>query len=314
MGASVQGNPGAERGKLGEVVSELWNMRLFSSGETEVYLNQLVVALVVVVVGLAAARVFAGLVGGRLRSMGRIDRNTAHLLQKLLFYLLTVVLVLVALPIAGIPITIFTVLGGALAIGVGFGAQNLFNNLISGFIIMIEKPIRIGDIVEVEGSNGRIEDIGNRCVRVRRTDGVDVLMPNSAFLENPVINWTLFDYEVRGKVTVGVAYGSPCRDVERLILQAAREHAGVRDEPPPLVLFEEFGDNALTFTVLFWAHVERPMDMRRIQSDLRYRIDELFREAGITIAFPQRDVHLDTLSPLEVRLTPSNERGSGRAG
>jgi len=283
--------------------SQVWNMELFSSSGSPVRLSQVVVALGVLVVGILIGRRLAAAIGRRLQRSGRFNRSTAYLLQRLIFYVLVVVITLVALPIAGIPVTIFTVMGGAVAIGVGFGAQNLFNNLISGIIIMIEQPIRVGDIVEVEGGQGRVEEISNRCVRVRRSDGIDVLIPNSFFLEQPVVNWTHSDSDIRGEVPVGVAYGSPTDKVRDLILQAAGEHKEVRKEPEPIVLYEEFGDNSLNFRLLFWTPVSRPMDLRRIRSDLHYRIDNLFREAGITIAFPQRDLHLDTLRPLEVRLS-----------
>jgi small-conductance mechanosensitive channel len=281
---------------------QVWNMELFSSSGSPVTLSQIVVAFAVLVVGILIGRRIAALLGARLQKTGRFNRSTAYLLQRLTFYLLVVLITLIALPIAGIPVTVFTVMGGAVAIGVGFGAQNLFNNLISGIIIMIEQPIRVGDIVEVQGGQGRVEEISNRCVRVRRSDGIDILIPNSFFLEQPVVNWTHADSDIRGELPVGVAYGSPTEQVRDLMLQAAAEHKEIAKEPPAIVLYEEFGDNSLNFRLLFWTPVSRPMDLRRIRSDLHYRIDNLFREAGITIAFPQRDLHLDTLKPLEVKL------------
>ncbi len=206
------------------------------------------------------------------------------------------------MPIAGIPITIFTVLGGAVAIGIGFGAQNLFNNLISGLILMVERPIRIGDIVELAGAEGRVADIGNRCVRIRRSDGIDVLVPNSHFLEQDVVNWTLNDSDIRGSLSIGVAYGSDIKKVKELMLKAAKEHPKIIQNLEILVLFDDFGDNSLLFNLLFWTKVTRPMDLRRIQSEIRFTLDATFKEAGISISFPQRDVHLDTLTPLEIRL------------
>jgi len=279
---------------------DFWNLELYSSADQSIYLNQIIIALVIIVVGVLLSKFVSVLAGKRLAK--RLNRSTAYFIQKLTHYFLLVVIVLMALPIAGIPITVFTVIGGALAIGVGFGAQNLFNNLISGIILMLEQPIRVGDIVELDDAQGRVEDIGNRCVRIRRTDGVDVIMPNSYFLEQPVVNWTLFDANLRGSVSVGVAYGSPTRKVRELIEKAVSGHSKVQPDPKPEILFEEFGDNSLLFTALFWTKVSRPMDLRRIQSDIRYEIDDLFREADITISFPQRDIHLDTLKPLEVRI------------
>lgn len=285
--------------------TEVWTMELFSSSGSPVRLSQIIVALTVLIIGIMIGRRLAAVLGRRLQKSGRLDRSTAYLLQRMTFYVLVIFITLIALPIAGIPVTIFTVMGGAVAIGVGFGAQNLFNNLISGIIIMFEQPIRVGDIVEVQGGQGRVEEISNRCVRVRRSDGIDVLIPNSFFLEQPVVNWTHSDRDIRGELVVGVAYGSPAEQVRDLIMQAAGEHDKVRKDPAPVVLYEEFGDNSLNFRLLFWTPVSRPMDLRRIRSDLHYRIDALFREADITIAFPQRDLHLETLKPLEVRVISS---------
>jgi small-conductance mechanosensitive channel len=209
---------------------------------------------------------------------------------------------LFALRIVNIPLGAFAFLGGALAIGVGFGAQNIINNFISGFILMTERPIGIGDLVEVDGVLGRVEAIGGRSTRVRTGENIHILVPNSSFLEKNIINWTLSDARIRSKVTVGVVYGSPVREVERLLLQAARESPRVLADREPFVLFREFGDNALIFEVYFWIQVRAVIERRRIESDIRFRIDELFRQAGVVIAFPQRDVHLDAGGPIPVRL------------
>lgn len=281
---------------------DIWNLVLFQSADQEIRLNQVIVAISLIIFGVIAGRFVSSLVGKRLLKVARFNGNTVHFLQRLLFYFSVVVIVLIALPIAGIPITIFTVMGGALAIGVGFGAQNLFNNLISGIILMLEKPIRIGDIIELAGSEGRVEDIGNRCVRVRRGDGIDLIVPNSRFLEDIVVNWTLYDGNVRGVVAVGVAYGSDTTRTRDLMIQAAKEHPKVLQDPEVIVLFEDFGDNSLVFQLLFWSEVSRPLDLRQLKSDLRFRIDDLFKKAGIVISFPQRDLHLDTLKPLEIKI------------
>lgn len=285
------------------LLHDLWYAQLFHVGDAVIRLNQIIIALLVVAIGLWLARRISNRVAHRLSKHKRIDPNLAAALQKIVFYLFTLIALFIALPIAGIPMTIFTVLGSAVAIGIGFGAQNLFNNLICGMILMVERPIRLGDIVELADQQGRVENIGNRCTRIRRFDGIDVLVPNSSILQNPLINWTLTDADIRGRVAVGVAYGSPTDVVRDLIARAAEEHGRILKNPQPEVVFTDFGDNALGFEVMFWTSVTRPHDLVRIQSDLRFKIDKLFREAHISISFPQRDVHLDTVRPLEVRLT-----------
>ena len=289
---------------FGEAVSTIWNATLFNAGGTAIKLNQIIIALLVAIIGLWLAKLFTGFITTRLVRVKKVNETVAFTIGKVIYYIAAAMVLLIAMQVAGIPTTVFTVLGGALAIGVGFGAQNLFNNLISGIIILTEKPIRRRDIVVIDDMEGQVAEIGNRRTRIRTGDGIDVLVPNSKFLENNVINWTLYDAKIRGRVEVGVAYGSPVKLVRELLLKVTGDHDKIHASPEPDVLFEAFGDNTLNFSVYFWTEVSRPMDLRKIESDVRFAIDELFHEQGITIAFPQRDVHLDTMKPLEVRVLP----------
>jgi len=292
-------------------LSGLWQTELYKAGETPIFLSQVIIAIVLIIIGFVVVRwLGANLAKRALRSSGASE-NTVYAFRRLISFFAYVMIVLIALPIAGIPITIFAVLGGALAIGVGFGAQNLLNNLISGIILIAERPIRIGDIVELEKERGRVEEIGNRCVRIRRYDGVHVLVPNSYFLEQRVVNWTLVSADIRSVVSVGVAYGSPVEKVRDLMQQSAEEHEKVSKDYPVEVFFEEFGDNALTFNLFFWTSVHQPMAIRRVQSDVRFKINALFAEHNIVIAFPQRDIHLDTSKPLEIHLKDPSEQQKG---
>ena len=286
-----------------DIAKQIWHLELYNSGGNIVMLNQVCIAMFLIFIGIIISRKVSKVLSVRLERLKAINPDTAQVLGRISYYFMVTVLVLAVLPIVGVPITIFTVLGGAFAIGIGFGAQNLFNNLISGLIIMMEKPVRIGDIVELGDEQGRVEEIGNRCIRIRRTDGVDVLMPNSFFLEQPVVNWTLSDRVIKGLVSIGIAYGSDTELVRDLLLKAAEEDERIHKHPEAYVLFEEFGDNALHFELWFWTNVNRPMDLKLIQSDLRFKIDKWCREKDVSIAFPQRDVHLDTIKPLEVRVT-----------
>jgi small-conductance mechanosensitive channel len=201
---------------------------------------------------------------------------------------------------------VFTLAGGAIAIGIGFGSQKIVNNFISGLILLAERPIKVGDLIEVGETFGEVESIGARSTKIKSFDNFHIIVPNGAFLEQNVVNWTHSDNLVRVRLQVGVAYGSPTRRVEELIQQAVRELEEVVTPPEPIVLFDDFGDNALIFEALFWIIMKRPMDRRKALSAVRFRIDELFRENNIVIAFPQRDVHLDNLKPLQVRLLESD--------
>jgi small-conductance mechanosensitive channel len=176
-----------------------------------------------------------------------------------------------------------------------------------GLILLAERPIKVGDLIEVGGTFGQVENIGARSTAIRTFDNFHIIVPNSAFLETNVVNWTHADDLVRISLLVGVAYGSPTRKVEEIMLEVVREHDKTVSPPEPVVLFEDFGDNALIFRALFWIVMKRPMESKRVLSDLRYRIDERFRDEGITIAFPQRDVHLDGTTPLEIRLLDTDD-------
>lgn len=289
--------------ELAELFVQLWQMELYHSGDNAVRLNQIIIAISVVLIGVVLSRYIAGSLAKKLLRWGKLSANAAHLIRRIIHLTLIVLIVLMALPIAGIPITIFTVLGGGIAIGIGFGAQTLFNNLISGMMIMAERPIRIGDVVDITGFRGTVQDISNRCVRLKQSDGIDVLIPNSAFLENPLLNWTLCDKDIRCQVSVGVAYGTSSQKVKQILLDVASNHPKVYKEPEPVVLFQNFGDNSLEFSVLFWAEISSPREKAILESDIRFMIDEDFAKANVVISFPQRDVHLDTLKPLEIRIT-----------
>lgn len=287
---------------MAQLLERIWKYPLFEARDTPVEVNQVVVALLILVVGLFVGRRLTRRFAKYLIDVKNVEENSAAVLERVLYYVLLVAVVVSSLQMVRIPLTMFAFLGGAIAIGIGFGAQNIFNNFISGLILMIERPVRIGDFIELESYVGRVVDIGSRCTRVRRVDGIEMLVPNSALLENNLVNRTLSDNLIRTSVVVGVAYGSPTRRVAAVIQGVVDEHPRILKDPEPLVVFQDFGDNALVFEAYFWVEMIQMTDLRRVRSEVRFRIDDLFREAGITVAFPQRDVHLDAAQPVEVRL------------
>lgn len=293
-----------------EKFESVWAISLIQlPGGQPITVGQIVLVTVILIVGYLASRFIERAIERRLQSTD-VTADAAFALKRVSFYLLIIFVIMTALSLLRIPLAAFAFVSGAVAIGVGFGAQNIINNFISGWILMFERPVRIKDFIELDEYKGVVEQIGNRSTRIRRTDGVHILVPNSQLLERKVVNWTLVDFDIRSIVRVGVAYGSPTRLVEKLISQAVDEHPQILREPAPLVLFEDFGDNALIFDVYFWAEMHGERDQRVIRSDVRYRIDELFRENGIVIAFPQRDLHFDSDSPLNIRMV---DEGVGRS-
>jgi potassium-dependent mechanosensitive channel len=291
----------------------LWNFEVFTAKdnillgesvvqrETGITIGKIIFALLVLVLGGLLASQCARLSVALLRSRLHFDDTTALLIRTWVFYCLAALCLLTAMSMAHIPFTVFAFMGGALAIAIGFGAQNLINNFISGLLILTERPMKIGDIVEVDEHLGEITHIGARCSRLRKFDGVDILIPNSVFLEQNVVNWTLSDSLRRFEIKIGVAYGTNTSQVRSLLEKAAAESEALH-QPAPESYFENFGDNALEFTLVYWLAMAKGRDRRRIETRIRENINSLLAEAGISISFPQRDLHVDCKQPLDVRI------------
>ncbi|MFO7558411.1 MAG: mechanosensitive ion channel [Desulfobacterales bacterium] len=288
-------------------INKLWEFELWAIDDRPVTFKKIVIALFILVIGILFTKYLLQHITKRLSRITHLQATSASAIQKVLSYLAYLLIILFALRMVNIPLEAFAFLGGAIMIGVGFGAQNLINNFISGFIIMGERPINIGDLIEVEGVIGRVMEIGARCTSIRTGENIDILIPNSSFLEKNITNWTLTNHNIRADITVGVAYGSPVRKVEELLLESVRDQNKILNQPKPFVIFQDFGDNALIFQLYFWIVLHRIIERQMVESDVRFRIDELFREADISIAFPQRDIHLDTQKPLELKMINNPE-------
>lgn len=270
------------------------------SGMRRVTLGQILLFLLIITAGfwLSARAVHLGMRGAKY--VFRLNVDSAALFARVAHIALALGVAAAALTTMKIPLAVFAFLGGAMALAIGFGAQNLLNNFVSGLILLIERPVKTGDIVDVEGVTGRITQIGARCCEIRRMDGVEMLVPNSAMIEKTVTNWTLSDQKRRASVTIGIAYGSPVEQTQALIEAAVRAHPDVLPDPSPLVLFEDFAESAMMFTVYYWLDLAHVADRLIVASEIRVSLNRRLTEAGIIIAYPQRDVHLHAIRPLEV--------------
>ncbi|MDH3977431.1 MAG: mechanosensitive ion channel [Gammaproteobacteria bacterium] len=290
-------------------LNEFLGYSILTFADRTITVGQIILIPFIIIVGYFIARLVGRVLVKKMVARS-VNPDLIHLVQRLYFIIILVVIAITALELLNVPLAAFAFISGAIAIGVGFGAQNIINNFISGWILLWERPIRIGDFLEVGDTRGTVEAINTRSTRIKRTDGVHLLIPNSQLLENTVVNWTLIDRLARAQVRVGVAYGSPVRQVSELIDQAVSEHADILTDPAPAVIFEDFGDSALIFDAYFWVMAGGDRDLRKIRSDLRFRIDALFKEHDITIAFPQRDVHFDAAHPIKVSLVGSDKVGA----
>ncbi len=211
-------------------------------------------------------------------------------------YIVVFLGLLIILQTAGIDLSALTVLAGALGIGIGFGLQHITNNFVSGVIILFERPIKVGDRIEVGGTHGKVIDISARATTIITNDNVSIIVPNSEFMQSRVINWSHNDQNVRFRIPVSVAYDSDVEQVIKLLLEVGREDPHVLQEPPPAFRLVEFGDNGIHFELLVWTseYIHR---RGKFMSDLNVRIIRKFNRHGIQIPFPQRDVHIREGTP-----------------
>lgn len=233
---------------------------------------------------------------------GHMEEGQARTLRRWTRVAMGIVLALVTLHLLKIPLTAFAFLGGALAIGVGFGTQTLFKNFISGILVLAERKVRVGDILDVDGVAGTVTSIDTRSSMIRTFDGVEIILPNSLLLENKVTNWTHDTPVVRRVVRVGVSYGSPLRTVSTILAECAAEHGVVATTPEPQVILEDFGPDSLVFALYYWIDLRGKTGAMVVGSDLRFMIERRLSEADISIAFPQREIHLSADKPLRVSM------------
>jgi len=226
-----------------------------------------------------------------------LARGVPTMITTTIYYSLLFLGFLFALGIAGVDINKFTVLAGALGVGVGFGLQNIVNNFISGLILLFERPIHPGDVVEIGGLLGVVSRIGIRSSTIATYDGADVIVPNGMLISDKLINWTLSDQRRRVDLTVGIAYGTDPERVIDILRVVLASHRDVLQEPAPDVLFKGFGESSLDFELRFWANFQNHLG---VKSKIAVAVAQSLREAGIEIPFPQRDLHLKTINPSAV--------------
>ena len=232
------------------------------------------------------------------RKMEGEDQMKFITIFKYIKYLIYVAVILLTMSAAGIDITLLITASAALFVGIGLALQELFQDILGGIIIVVDKSLRVGDIVEVDGRVGKVFEIKLRTTLAQTRDDKVMVIPNHKFMNDTIYNFTQNHRTTRESVRVGVAYGSDVKLVTKLLLQAVEEQNGILKQPKPFVLFDDFGDSALLFTVHF--HIYDVFSDPRLKSQIRYRIDALFREHGVTIPFPQRDVHFYAHTPLAV--------------
>ena len=287
-----------------EKIKAVLNFRLLQIGETGITLWTLIQFLVLLLLLFYITGKARKLLVGRVLVRTKLDVGAQLAVGSITRYALLLVGLLIILQTVGINLTTLNVIAGAVGIGVGFGLQNIASNFISGLIILFERPIKVGDRIVVGDVEGDVTEIGARSTTVVTNNQIAIIVPNSMFVSEPVVNWKYNDPRVRFEIPVGVAYGSDVRLVERLLLEVAKENADVLKDPPPDVCFSEFGDNSLNFVLRVWnqSHVHRKLVL---YSALNFAIYDKFKGHGVEIPFPQRVLHIRGGSLETNGVTPS---------
>jgi potassium-dependent mechanosensitive channel len=271
-----------------EALQKLFNLDL-SVGSFSVSFKGMLLALIIFCVTHVATRIGRRFLGEKILDSRDFERGLRDSIVTISSYVIWGLGILFALGALGVNTTSLAVVFGALSIGIGFGLQNIFNNFISGLILLFERPIQVGDYVEINNIWAEVKEINVRSTIVQTFDNATVIIPNSDFISHQVTNWSFKDPRMRRHVDVGVAYGSDIELVRRTLLEIPGHFPQILKHPQPDVLFMDHGDSALIFRLRFWVHVS---DYYRSTTDVRFELDRRFRELGIEIAFPQRDLHI----------------------
>lgn len=278
-------------GDLIETISNIFGHTLVQLGQKNVTLWTVIYLIILLYIVFWASGKVRHILTDRVLVKTKLQHGARQTIGTIARYIVIVIGLLIALQTVGIDLTTLNVLAGAIGIGLGFGLQNVANNFISGFIILFERPIKVGDRIVVDNVVGQVIDIGMRSTTVVTGDNISVIVPNSKFISENVTNWSFTDGIVRFGIPVGVAYGTDARRVEQILLDVARDNPDVMEDPDPKVRFTEFGSNSLRFELSVWADTENVVKPQLV-SDLNMAIYDQFAVNNIEIPYPQLDIHM----------------------
>lgn len=275
-----------------------WMSReLFTIGDVEISLLLLLIALFIITLANRLSKIFTSLLMPPLYDHYRLDTGLQFTFNRVFHYTLMVIAVIISLTTVGIDLSALTIFAGVLGVGIGFGMQNIANNFISGLIILFERPIKVGDRVIINDIIGDVEQIKMRATIIRTLDNERIIMPNSYFIEEQVVNHSYGDNRLRLVVPIGVAYGSDVELVRELLHQVAKDEKEdsmyVLEKPEPFVNFIGFGDSSLDFQLFVW--ISSPKAAVVTKSNLNFRINKVLADHHVEIPFPQRDLHVRSM-------------------
>jgi len=286
-------------------IQKTWNILnypLFSVENKNISLINFFIFLLFIILGSIVGKYYKKSIYS-LKKRRDISNSTITLLTNLGYYLILLIAVLLALKSIGLDLSSFTMIAGALSVGIGFGLQNIVSNFVSGIILMFEKSIKIGDYIQIDAeTRGTVVDIKMRSITIRTNDNIDLIVPNQNFIQNIVTNWTLSDNSRRFRIPFGVSYGTKVEDVEKVVLQALKNskfpHYKIGDKKP-LVTFTSMGDSSINFELFVWVKGELTLRPRYTTSEILKIIYKALNDANINIPFPQQDIYIKELPPIK---------------
>lgn len=282
-----------------EEIKEVFSVHIFTLGNQNVELWTLLYFLLLIFLLVYVTKFLTNWIVTKVFAKSKIDIGVRMSIGKITRYTIIFFGLVIILQTVGIDLSSLTILAGALGLGIGFGLQNITNNFVSGIIILLERPIKVGDRIEVGKIAGDVVDISMRATTIVTNDNIAMIVPNSEFISSNVINWSYTDRKVRFNFPVGVSYKENPERIREILIDLALQNDGVMKEPKPDVLFTEFGDSSLNFNLRVWTskYIDRPGVLK---SQLYYQIHKRFKEEGIEIPFPQRDLHIKSGSFTEL--------------
>lgn len=271
-------------------LEELINFELLKTENIEITVSSVIIVILVFLATLIGLKIIRGFFRRYIKKR-EAERRSYWSVYLILRYVVWVVVIVLMLETSGVKVSVLLASITALLVGVGFGIQQLFSDVASGIVLIFERNLQINDIIELDdGTVGKVLHIGLRTSKLKTRDDVILVVPNSKFVNDTIINWSQMDYNTRFSVKVGVAYGSDTKLVTKILLECVNSKPNISAQPKPFVRFNDFGDSSLDFQVYFW--VRESFFVENTKSEIRYAIDDAFRKHGVQIPFPQRDLHI----------------------
>tara|TARA_R110002050_G_scaffold71466_6_gene153640 strand:+ start:1977 stop:2825 length:849 start_codon:yes stop_codon:yes gene_type:complete len=275
-------------------IKDFFSLELLMIGDWELRIINLVWVIMIFLITYTLLWVFKKYLE-RQERINRLDSGKSYAVRQVVAYIAYIIAIISAVDSLGFQITVLLASSTALLVGLGLGLQDLFKDMVAGFIILFERTVTAGDVVEITGIVGEVKEVGLRTTSLLTREEIILIVPNSKLTDENVVNWSQNKKTTRFKITVGVAYGSDTQLVKQLLTEAALNSEEVLKKPEPFVVFDDFGDSSLSFSVLFFS--KNLFRIERTKSNIRFEIDRLFRENKVTIPFPQRDIWFKNQAP-----------------